>query len=556
MLVLACVLIAVIIGVFGYARYRLAHIGRDLPGKLGVNIQQDANGFTFSKSQGGRTLFTLHASRLIQYKSGGHATLHDVSITLYGTDNTRSDHVYGKEFDYDQQAQVARAVGKVEIDVQASGGGHGSARQDRTVHVETSGLVFNQKTGQANTDDPLEFSVADARGTATGASYDSAVGVLVLKRAVKLNATLSKGPMALTAEHAEFNRSTRQLAMLRDDLHYAGDHSNSEQAIVRFREDGTVARILASGHVNLVDVQGRQIHSSTAEVLMDASGATQQATMDGGLLFSSSEGAHSLHGNANSGILQLGPEGALKQVDMRDAVTVVDQEIGPANNPNGSITRQVRGSAVTIYFRPSASGNAEAERLTASGEAELAEDTVYANSARQKTTMKGERIEATLREGHSLDRLHAEGSTSLSNTNPSGVSQTSTGDTLEIQFAAAATQHTAKPDKKAAAMPASLVERAVQRGHVFIVQVKPAGDDKTPPWRSQATADVATLDGMRQIIHLEGSPRLSDEEAEMTAQSIDFYRLSGAVTADHDVKVSFRQGSSGQAPVHAGTRRR
>jgi lipopolysaccharide export system protein LptA len=37
----------------------------------------------------------------------------------------------------------------------------------------------------------------------------------------------------------------------------------------------------------------------------------------------------------------------------------------------------------------------------------------------------------------------------------------------------------------------------------------------------------------------------------MTAQSIDFYRLSGAVTADHDVKVTLRQGSSAQAPVHA-----
>jgi lipopolysaccharide export system protein LptA len=62
---------------------------------------------------------------------------------------------------------------------------------------------------------------------------------------------------------------------------------------------------------------------------------------------------------------------------------------------------------------------------------------------------------------------------------------------------------------------------------------------------------MATLDGPRQIFHLEGSPRLNDDEAEMTAQMIDFYRLSGAVTADHDVKVTFRQGTSAQAPVHA-----
>jgi len=554
-LVLAGILIAVILGVFGYARYKLSHMGRDLPGKLGINIQQDANGFTFSKSQGGRTLFTLHASRLIQYKSGGHATLHDVSITLYGSDNSRSDHVYGKEFDYDQRAQTAQAVGVVEIDVQApssargtaSGAQDGAKPQNRTIHVQTSGLVFSQKTGEASTDAPVQFSVADAKGTATGAAYHSTSGVLVLKRAVQFTAMLSKGPMTLTAEHAEFNRTTHQLAMLKDDLRYAGDHSSSEQAVVRFREDGTVARIDASGHVNLMDAQGRQIHSSTAEVVMDANGTAQQATMDGGLLFSANEGPHSLHGNANSGLLQLGPDGALKQVDMHNAVTVVDQEIGPPSDPNGSITREVKGSAVTIHFRPSAAGHAEAEKLTASGGAVLSEDTIYSTSAPQKTVMKGERIEATLREGRSLDRLHAEGETSLTNTNPSGVSQTSTGDTLDIVFAEE--NKTAK--KKPGAMPASLVERAVQRGHVFILQIKPAADEKTPPWRSQATADVATLDGLRQIIHLEGSPRLSDQEAEMTAESIDFYRLSGAVTADHDVKLTFHQGAGAQAPVHA-----
>jgi lipopolysaccharide export system protein LptA len=164
--------------------------------------------------------------------------------------------------------------------------------------------------------------------------------------------------------------------------------------------------------------------------------------------------------------------------------------------------------------------------------------------------MKGDVIQATLSEGRALDRLHAQGNTYLTNTNPSGVSQTSTGDTLDITFAqesASQQKQKRKPDE----IPPSLVERAVQRGHVAMVQIKPAVNDHAKPWRSQATADIATLDGPRQIIHLEGSPRLNDDEAEMTAQMIDFYRLSGAVTADHDVKLTLRQGSSAQAPVLA-----
>jgi lipopolysaccharide export system protein LptA len=546
-LVLAGLLIAVIAGFFALTRYKVSHFGRDLPGKLGVNIQQDANGFTFSKSQGGHTLFTLHASKLIQYKGNGRAMLHNVSITLYGKDGSRNDHVFGNDFEYDQAQGIARALGPVHLDVQAPAGTRGTMPQNRTVRAETSGVVFNQKTGEANTDAPVTFSVADAKGTAIGASYDANAGVLILQKDIHFSAQLTKGQLVLVADHAEFNRDTRQLALLKDDIRYAGEHSTSEEALVYFREDGTVEKADANGHVNMQDDEGRQLHASALEVLMDPRGNTQRATLDGGLLFSAEEGPHSIHGDANSGVLQLGPDGELKRVEMYNAVTVVDQEIGPPNDPHGSITREVQGSSVFIDFVPSPEGHAEAEKLMASGGAVLTEHTIYSDSPPQNTVMKGDEIQATLREGRALDTLHAQGNTFLTNTNPSGVSQTSTGDTLDVTFAQEPAQKTKrKPDE----IPPSLVEKAVQRGHVTIVQIKP-GVDGGKASRSQATAEIAALDGPRQIIHLEGSPRLSDEEAEMTAQMIDFYRLSGAVTADHNVKVTLRQGASAQAPVHA-----
>ena len=546
-LLLAALLVAVIVGFFALTRYKLSHFGRDLPGRLGVNIQQDANGFTFSKSEGGHTLFTLHASKLVQYKGNGRATLHDVSITLYGKDNSRNDHVYGSDFEYDQSAGVARALGPVHLDVQAPAGTRGTAPQNRTVHAETSGLVFNQKTGEASTDAPVRFSVADAQGTATGAVYSASEGVLILQRDVHFTAALTKGPLTLIAEHAEFNRNTRQLALLKDDVRYSGERCTSAEALIYFRPDGTVEKADANGHVNMQDDQGRQLHASSTEVLMDARGNTQQATLDGGLLFSADEGPHSIHGDANSGILLLGPDGELRRVEMHNAVTVVDQEIGPPSDPHGSITREVQGSNVAIDLAASASGHAEAQKLIASGGAVLTEHTIYSDSPPQNTVMKGDTIQANLREGRALDALQAKGNTYLTNTNPSGVSQTSTGDTLDITFAAEAAKQT---KRKADEIPPSLIERAVQRGHVTIVQIKPAATGQAKPWRSQATAETATLDGPHQIVHLEGSPRLSDDEAEMTAQSIDFYRLSGAVTADHEVKVTLRQGASAQAPVH------
>ncbi len=36
---------------------------RDLPQRLGIEIQQEANGVTYTQAHGGRTLFKIHASK-------------------------------------------------------------------------------------------------------------------------------------------------------------------------------------------------------------------------------------------------------------------------------------------------------------------------------------------------------------------------------------------------------------------------------------------------------------------------------------------------------------
>ncbi|MBW8869717.1 MAG: hypothetical protein JF563_02930, partial [Acidobacteriales bacterium] len=79
--ILVCVIIA---GTYFYARHRVQNALKQVPGRIGIEIQQSAQGFTISKSDQGRTLFKLQASKAVQFKQGGHAELHDVTITLYG----------------------------------------------------------------------------------------------------------------------------------------------------------------------------------------------------------------------------------------------------------------------------------------------------------------------------------------------------------------------------------------------------------------------------------------------------------------------------------------
>src|SRR5579875_2409567 len=103
----AALLLAMVAGFLFYGRARFRHIEKDLPGRLGANIQQTANGFSYSQSSQGHTQFTLKASRLIQLKAG-HALLHNVDITLYGPPGSgRADHISGTDFDYDQNSGIA-----------------------------------------------------------------------------------------------------------------------------------------------------------------------------------------------------------------------------------------------------------------------------------------------------------------------------------------------------------------------------------------------------------------------------------------------------------------
>ena len=89
------------------ARLKVKPTLHSTPQKLGIDIQQTSEGFTLSKSEGGRTIYTIRASNAVQFKKGGHADLKNVHIVVYGKSHDRFDQIYGNEFTYtliDQRA--------------------------------------------------------------------------------------------------------------------------------------------------------------------------------------------------------------------------------------------------------------------------------------------------------------------------------------------------------------------------------------------------------------------------------------------------------------------
>jgi len=68
---MAIAVVVVVAGFYFYARIQNLLFLKRLPQKLGVDIQQSSQGFSLSKSQGGRTLFTIRAANAVQSPGPG-----------------------------------------------------------------------------------------------------------------------------------------------------------------------------------------------------------------------------------------------------------------------------------------------------------------------------------------------------------------------------------------------------------------------------------------------------------------------------------------------------
>src|SRR5438270_13424500 len=100
---MAVLLTLVVVGMYFYAKSQATNVLKQIPGKIGFDIKQTASGFQFSKSDGNRTLFTVQASDVKEFKFNGNAELHSVSIVLYGRDSSRFDQIYVDDFAFNQK---------------------------------------------------------------------------------------------------------------------------------------------------------------------------------------------------------------------------------------------------------------------------------------------------------------------------------------------------------------------------------------------------------------------------------------------------------------------
>jgi lipopolysaccharide export system protein LptA len=589
-------LVAVVAAFLGFAHYRAHRFLTELPSKLGIDVRQETNGFTYSQSVQGRTVYTVHAAKAIQHKDGKY-TLRDVGIVLYGRSGDRTDRISGSEFEYDQAAGVIRAMGEVHLDLQApapapndaaagetkdavkphDSGSHEANHKDdkdeRLIHVKTSGLVYLQKLGVAATEKDIEFESGGVTGHAVGADYNSDTGVVVLHSAVKAFGLQRGQPVSLTASRAELDRATQKVVLAQAKYMSvgggkdAGQTAQAQHVIVHLRKDGSAERVEAEGAVTLTNSEGTTVTAPRGEAILNAENQLQSAVMLDGVKYGLDDSLRHAAGESKEGRAAFDKVGKLSQIVLTGAVHMHERvrSSDALNEPWNE--RDLSANTVNLAVETDREGKARLQQAKAIGGAHLQVVTAVANKSGKaestRSALSGDTLVAHFERENNTDRVElvtGEGHTSLRRVNAAGAVNTSSGDSLEVHFrpvaAAGVRAASGRKDEKknAVGQDAQEISTAVQQGHVVMTQTPVQKPGEAAPQEERAIAERAVYDGAIDTLTLTGKVQLTDEGSILWADRVVAKQATGDATADGSVKVSYlQQGSKPGAndePVH------
>lgn len=518
--ILAIVLIAVVAGFYFYARYQYRRAIKELPKKLGIEIQQSTEGFSLSKSEGGRTLFTVRASKAIQYKQGekgGRAELRDVAIVLYGRNSDRFDQIYGSDFEYDPKTGEVAAKGEVHIDLEASSEGAKTPDQKppsdlkNPIHLMTSGLVFNQKTGIANTNEAIEFSIPQANGHAKGATYDAHANQLSLKSDVRLTST-GDHASTLQAKSGVVTKEPRQILLDGVKITQTSREIEANALAVFLRDDNSIDHMVASGDVRMNDrtANAVSLRAPHADVVMGQKNFLRSAVFSGGVQFQGTAG-DAVNGRAGKILLDFAAQNHLEKIRASGDVHLLQQ---PANGKGQPV--EIASDALDINVH---SGR-RIESADTSGAARISLGSQSGKG--DSTVITAGKFHAGF-ERNRLNSLHGEPNVRVVSSTPGQPDRTTSSRSLDVKFGAT-----------------GQIAEIVQQGD-FRFDEPAAANAKAPATSRTATADNARYSPIDQIFALSGSPRVQDGGLTLTAQRVRINRRTGDATADADVKTTYSE---------------
>jgi lipopolysaccharide export system protein LptA len=509
----AILVLAVVTGAYFYASWRVRNALKEVPGKIGLNVQQSAQGFSVSRSEAGRTIFTIQASKAVQFKQGDRAELHDVMITLYGHDSSRFDQIYGADFEYDPRSGDVSAKGEVNIDLEANP--EGLLKPDQSppkelknpIHLKTSGLVFNQKSGNAYTKERVEFSIPQASGSAVGVNYVGKDNVLTLQSQINV-AFNGSAPSTLTAVHGSITKDPRQVVLERPHLQSPARRLDADKATLFLRPDNTLDRVLAAGNIRIQSESAppARVRAAQMEVRMAAQRDTlSMAVLSGDVQLESAE-PEPIQGTAGRIVMNFKGKNLLNTVHTQGNVRLVQHQ--QSRTPSSRAQDLEVTAAVIDFFM----AGRHLDHAQTSGPAEIAVRPTDGAMSPQTTVTAGD-FQARFSKLGRLVFVHGAPNARIVTSTPGQPDRVSSSTALDVSFGAS-----------------GVVDSIAQQGTVAYL------DGERKAW-----ADRARYTPADQILALTGSPRVVEQGMTTTAKSMRMNRSTGDAMADGNVKSTYSE---------------
>jgi len=550
--IIAAVLL--VAGAYFYARHRVQNALKQVPEKIGLEIKQSATGFTVSKSQQGRTLFTVQASKAVQFKQGGRAALHDVQITLYGSDSSRFDQIRGADFEYDQQSGNVIAKGEVQIDLQANPGGVVNPDQSpptelrNPIRLKTSGLIFNQNSGDAHTKERVDFELPQGSGSAVGVNYAAKTNLLTLQSQVNLRFS-GAAPADITAVRATITKDPHLVVLDHPHLQSGVRQCEADEATLFLRPDNTLDRVLARG-----DVVVKTLNSQPMESSQRAEARSEQ------LELIMAKQRDLLQTAVFSGDVRVQVARAEAMEDGRPRPTNASNDAGATDQTPQEWPMQGRAGRVILEFserhssrKKDSSSKNVLTKVHAEDHVKLLQrqNPASASAGGQNLELTASGIDFFLsKEGDHLDRAETSGAAQIATRPTTGNGQTlATAAKFDAHFddsgqftsihgapdARIVSQNAGQPDRISTSrvldttfQPGGGIQSLVQQGSVVYIE----GERK-------AWGDRARYTPADQVLILTGSPRVTDGGMTTTANSMRLNRATGDAFAEGDVKTTY-----------------
>jgi lipopolysaccharide export system protein LptA len=567
-LVLAALLLIALAAFLAIGRVRNRLNMRDLPKRLGVNVERQGKDWTLTRAHGGHMQFKIHASNFVQLKEGGRALLNGVEIELYGKDGETVDRIKGGQFEWNPETKKAIAAGPVEILMMRPTATPAVAEGMRApkpakarelappltnaaqsvakgqIEVKTSGLTFDEETGAASTAQRVEFATVRGSGSAEGAAFDSDSGRLVLERAVELAVKRGEDTVTIRAQHAEFDRDQLTCELREAAAGYRGGAMKAGLAKILFRENGSASRLNAGDGFTLTTATGARMAAPDGSLEFNQQNQPVRGRLEGGVSMSSESAGQKSGGSAPEADLEFTPKGDLRQAHLARGVTMHSEQNGAGAV---RVAREWRSPVADVEFR-SQNGRTEIAQVHGTGGVTMTGETQRAGGTVGRSRMTAEDVTGIFGGGQQLTELVGVGHASLEQTTApakgSPVQQGMSGDRIDARFAPVAGK------KMGLQQGLQEIRSATIDGNVTLTEQEAASGGKAATML-RATSAHAVYEGAEERLHLTGNPRIEESGLELTADTVDVSQASGDAMARGNVKATWME-SAENAPRGAG----